>query len=547
MSSAKSYQKLQARPFALDDLVEDVRNGIVRVPQFQRRFRWTSSDVTRLFDSIYRGYPIGTLLFWLRPAPAGRVKFGGVEWDVPEVSEAYWVVDGQQRVTSLTLAVSGEHFHVTDKRFSVLFDPATEEFLSGETKNRTLRPMLSVETAFDLAKVLDWVSENDVTGEARDRAFGLAKRLRGYNVPTYLVDAEDEQAVREIFDRMNTFGRRMKRSEVFDAIHSASGETGIGQLSWVGAAAADLAFGELDEQLLLYSILATRGTDVLRDFHKEFADDSDKMASFDGTRETVGKVIQFLREHAGIPHEALVPHQHLFVSLVRFFHLFPAPADQTLVLLRRWFWRAALLGPNLKGGTTGTLRQSVAAIDGSGEHAGVAGLLRIASASKGGAPAVDAGSTRLSTADGRIVVAALFSLGPLNPQTLEPVDPDDLLGEERSPIPRLLPRALIGASASEAGNRALYRDDDLDTSFLDQAQRLDAAGQAQLFASHLIDEKFLSLAADDPKAAFEHRSHAVTSLVESFVSSRAEWDLLTRASVALLIAEDNDDDDVLDI
>ena len=115
MSSVTSVQKLQSKQFALDDLVDDVRNGVVRIPSLQRGFRWTASDVTRLFDSIYRGYPIGTLLFWRKPANEGVVEFGGVSWDVPAVGDALWVVDGQQRIASLTLAVSSERLNVIDR------------------------------------------------------------------------------------------------------------------------------------------------------------------------------------------------------------------------------------------------------------------------------------------------------------------------------------------------------------------------------------------------------------------------------------------------
>src|ERR1700683_4063091 len=55
------------------DLVRDVQRGVLRVPPFQRGFRWEPSDVTKLFDSLYRGFPIGNLLLWRRSAPAQRL------------------------------------------------------------------------------------------------------------------------------------------------------------------------------------------------------------------------------------------------------------------------------------------------------------------------------------------------------------------------------------------------------------------------------------------------------------------------------------------
>lgn len=68
---------LETRPGAitlgLDDLVELAWDGRIRVPHFQRDFKWTRQDVIRLFDSILRRYPIGSLLLWRRPAPAQKI------------------------------------------------------------------------------------------------------------------------------------------------------------------------------------------------------------------------------------------------------------------------------------------------------------------------------------------------------------------------------------------------------------------------------------------------------------------------------------------
>ena len=75
--------------------------GRVRIPKFQRPLRWDAKDVLSLLDSVYRGYPIGTLLFWRRPAEADPIVHGTVSIAAPAVTDALWVVDGQQRIISL--------------------------------------------------------------------------------------------------------------------------------------------------------------------------------------------------------------------------------------------------------------------------------------------------------------------------------------------------------------------------------------------------------------------------------------------------------------
>ena len=93
----------QIRPV---ELVVWARRGRLRIPSFQRSFRWDRDDVVKLFDSVLRGYPVGTLLMWQRPAAAARLEIGPLKIDAPEAVDAYWVVDGQQRVTSLVGALA---------------------------------------------------------------------------------------------------------------------------------------------------------------------------------------------------------------------------------------------------------------------------------------------------------------------------------------------------------------------------------------------------------------------------------------------------------
>lgn len=97
--------RVSATTYDLEDLVTDAWEGRIRVPHFQRDFRWTLQDVIRLFDSIVKGYPVGSLLLWVREADAQRIRLGALDIDAPQVQQALWVVDGQQRITSLANAL----------------------------------------------------------------------------------------------------------------------------------------------------------------------------------------------------------------------------------------------------------------------------------------------------------------------------------------------------------------------------------------------------------------------------------------------------------
>ena len=62
-------------------LVDKVDSGTLLVPEMQRRYVWRSTQVRDLFDSLYRGYPVGSILIWNRPD-------GDIEGRVLDVGES---------------------------------------------------------------------------------------------------------------------------------------------------------------------------------------------------------------------------------------------------------------------------------------------------------------------------------------------------------------------------------------------------------------------------------------------------------------------------
>src|SRR6266478_7582716 len=99
MSSGLDTQPI-ATTLDVEQLAKWAWEGRIRIPHFQRPLRWRRDDVIRLFDSIVRGYPVGSLLLWRRPARAEELQLGALHIDAPRRTDALWVVDGQQRIIS---------------------------------------------------------------------------------------------------------------------------------------------------------------------------------------------------------------------------------------------------------------------------------------------------------------------------------------------------------------------------------------------------------------------------------------------------------------
>lgn len=520
-------QRLEAVRYRIESLLQLVIDGKIRIPDFQRGLRWTNRDVLRLFDSLYKGYPIGTLLFWQRPAEASIVHLGPVRVDAPGTSEASWVVDGQQRLTALAAALLPSEPGRTDNRFEVSFDLEREQFYP--TRDGDADTRIPVRGAFDLQSVLAWVRDRRLDERHQERAFQLADRLRNYEIPAYRVDAEDEQALREIFDRTNTFGKRMTKAEVFRALNTSADPDA--DLSSLADDIASRGFGSLEGNTLVYCILATRGPDVLRDFHHEFSSPEDTITAFQATSAAIGRTMTFLKSEADVPHFDLVAYQHQVVALVRFFALHPEPEDQTLTLLRRWFWQAAEVGPLPKLGSTGTLRAACTAIVPGNEHGSVRSLLEHFDVA---APQFDLGNYRWTASSTRIAVCALARQRPMAFRDGEPLDVTELIDLAGRDSLRPLVERSSSPDELTLANRVFV--DPADQASDSELTSVLLSASEEVLASHLISPALHALLAEGAGAEFlAQRRLLVVHATQQFLDARTERNIAIRPSIAQLV------------
>ena len=107
----------------IEEILGWIKEGRVGLPEMQRPFVWSTSKVRDLIDSLYNGYPIGYIVTWQNPTV-------GLKNDSSSNNKEI-IIDGQQRLTALKAALSGEKVvsqqYIT-KRVKISFKPSTEEF-----------------------------------------------------------------------------------------------------------------------------------------------------------------------------------------------------------------------------------------------------------------------------------------------------------------------------------------------------------------------------------------------------------------------------------
>lgn len=245
--------------YTLMYLIEEITHGKIALPDIQRPFVWSATQVRDLFDSMYRGFPVGTLMFWETGADAGVRQVGGGE---NEGVARLLIVDGQQRLTSLFAVLTGRPVLTSryqQKQIRIAFRPEDESFevtdaaierdpefipditvlWAGRYKS-TVRGFLDHlgshrGATFDDGEA-EWDDEQDMLEDRIDRV----RDLRDFRFQVLELGANaDEEQVAHIFVRTNSKGVQLKQSDFILTLMSVHWEKGRRQLEQFCRAAVD--------------------------------------------------------------------------------------------------------------------------------------------------------------------------------------------------------------------------------------------------------------------------------------------------------------------
>jgi hypothetical protein len=586
-------QRPEATALKLEDLMAEVRRGRLRIPSFQRPFQWVRKDALKLLDSIYRGYPIGTLLLWSTDAEAGVTKFGSVVIAGGARQDAWWVVDGQQRVVSLVRTLLATAAQADD--FALYFDLDEGRLVPPQKPATDLDAArwLPMTEVVDSERLMRWVFLHAREHEwRRDRAFDFGKRVREYPIPAYVVRADSDGPLREIFGRINHSGKPMKASEVFDALNGVRSSSRPASIEQIADELGQMQFGRLDEKIIYRLLRVLQGADVVdrtSDLPERLGDDEAGLL-YARTVAAAKRSVEFLENDAGIAHWALLPYKQPLVALGKFFDLHPQASHRSRELLARWIWRGALNGTH-RGDTVST-RRVLDAIDGD-EDKSIQRLLE----GSGGRPAQlpDATSPfNFRHAESKLETLALLDLSPRDLSSMQPLAAHNLFdgidGSDGLLLPHIFSptRGQVGQAEASVANRLAHprRSNVRKTLFetarrsrrfevegvllLQQLERIlldpllqsthaantDAdsvlAESLQLLSSHGFDEaESLALAASQHRsflvgneqilearrAVLERRQQYLRGCFQAFFDRRARWDDNDRPPIAALIAD----------
>jgi len=230
--------------YSLSKLIEDIDLGEIGLPEIQRPFVWTPAKVRDLFDSMYKGFPVGYLLFWANANGNGHRQIGTeAKQKVPRLL----IVDGQQRLTSLYAVLKSRPvltedfveqaiqiaFRPRDQKFEVA-DAAVRkdpEFIANVshlwagnvTRSRFVKDFLSkLRESREVSE-----AEEDTLTECIDRVYDLQ------NYPFTAMELSpsvNEESVAEVFVRINSKGVVLNQADFILTLMSVFWDEGRNKL-----------------------------------------------------------------------------------------------------------------------------------------------------------------------------------------------------------------------------------------------------------------------------------------------------------------------------
>jgi hypothetical protein len=249
--------------YNLTKLIHDIRIGEIGLPDIQRPFVWKTSKVRDLFDSMYRGYPVGYFLFWQATTQAASDGYRKIGLDDKQHPPRLLIVDGQQRLTSLYAVLTGTPVVRDDyrnERLQIAFRPTDQVF---EVADATVKN--DPEFIADISQL--WSGEEPYGRFVR----AFLERLRSRRE----VDQEEEYDLEEIIDRL-----RDLQGYPFTALELSSDvdEEQVAEV-FVRINSAGTLLSQADFILTLMSVFWDKGRRALEEFARDSRQPSDSGAS----------------------------------------------------------------------------------------------------------------------------------------------------------------------------------------------------------------------------------------------------------------------------
>jgi len=334
-----NIEKIKIEPSVkLGDIIRDVERGKLRIPRFQRKFVWERPKVVRLLDSMYHQFPIGSFFFWEAPRKYNKFFRNIAELKLPEPDERddlTFVLDGQQRITSLFAAVKGLTLDGLDYG-EICFDLIEKEFVIKKADSKryiALYEMLDEQKQFEIYDKLS--QENRKTFS--DCRFVLIN----YPFSVVLVRTERDDAC-DIFERINQEGKKLSLADLIVARTWSEDFDLREKITDFNKTLSSKGFGELEVEAVTEALSLNIKGGCTRSIQLDLTLEEIKKA-WENTIASLNLAIDFLRGNLGVKRYSFLPYRGIIPILSYYFYKSNnrTISSEHREVIEKWVWRVS--------------------------------------------------------------------------------------------------------------------------------------------------------------------------------------------------------------
>lgn len=504
----------------IEELLEDIAAGALRLPAFPRSFVWEPKDMLELFLSISKGYPIGAPLVWDSEEPQQSAAMVG-PIKIPARAGHTYILDGRQRLTTLfgclrLPAEAPKDPELEQWQWWIYYDLKRKEFVHPKNKPVPAHffPIRAALKTVDFLKVTRKITaECDQPEELIVEAEALAQKLKVYKLAVNRIKGGDLSQAVEIFSLLNTMGAPLKPDQMISALtYKGEGKPHLEKsIDDILVKLGEYNFESLSRMTILQGICAAAGIRIHKTDWKGIAKVLDK--SLPETLKKAEKAIlnaaRFLAEKLNVPGNHLLPYANQMFLLSVFFGKRAVPNETQIQALKKWFWATSFAGRY--GGANSTIINNA-----------IKEIERFANGEVNSLQAISAEERalifpcRFDIRSARIRAMLLLQLEqkPLSPQTGEPLNV-----YENQKWYQIFPK---GAEASRLGNRILIPKIP-GQSIKTQLSEIPEDIRDKVLKSHSISPEAYTAFCEDRSADFIYeRERVLDKLEHDFM---AKWDI----------------------
>lgn len=356
-----SLSKITPSSPRLASLLSDVERGNIKIPVFQRQYIWNDEQIVSLLDSIYRGYPVGSLLMWATKEELKHERnVGGFK--LPETPEDYpvnYILDGQQRLTTL-YGVFHSDENTSDAvladRFNICYIPDDDNFVHHSASGG--KDKIHLNKILDTTKLL--VELPKFNDEQKAKIARVTESFKDYEFPVVTIKERSNKEVCSIFQRINSSGTPLSNLELLTAWTWSDQFDLRREIDALLDSLSDKGYEQIDQPLLMRMLASLTCGSIDSDDLVD-VEPSVLVNGMNSLKNAIMAAVDFLEGQLKIKNVIFLPFPIMLIPIVNFYAKIAYPSAEQLSQLRKWFWQCALT-LRYKAGTNRLVLEDLAKI-----------------------------------------------------------------------------------------------------------------------------------------------------------------------------------------